>query len=250
MKKLPANWGIEQLRCIKNKPEQQLYEGINALGQYQIIRFQSYQPLRERLWQSLSGYALPHVGEVVTCCRIEGMLCVLERHYRGENLLDAVNGGRRMGKRPIFKTLLNITQDLETLYCQEGLLHLDIKPENFMIDAYGNVTLLDFGSAYSQIQDIDFNQVSQYGTPAYAAPERFSSPNAVGPPADLYSLTEVLKWWLSAEGIMDYTLWESIVHWQERRVDFAYQPSFGGSCQSAGRAVYGTFEQLLYQGLL
>lgn len=249
LKKLPASWGIEALRCIKDKPEQQLYECANGLGQRFMIRVQIYQPERERVWHTLSHYTLPHLGAVLACCHLDGYLCILERYYKGETLHQAVSEGRRVGKRQILKAMLNINQDLATLYSQAGLLHLDIKPDNFLIDAYGNVTLIDFGAAYSDIQNLDFTKLFQYGTPVYAAPERLTSPNLVGPPADLYSLMAVLKWWLSAEGLLDYGLWEAIEKWQQQRITYVEALSFNASAPSAGAEAYGGFEHLLFQGI-
>lgn len=250
LKKLPANWGIEWLRSLKCKPEQQIFEGINGLGLPVVLRQQTYQPLRERLWHTLSQFSLPHVGQVIACSCVDGNLYTLERHYKGETLLNAVNGGRRLGKRQIIKSMWNINQDLATLYSQAGLLHLDIKPDNFMIDTYGNVTLLDFGAAYAAVEAIDFSRVPQYGTPTYAAPERYHAPNLVGPATDLYSLSEVLKWWLSAEGQLDFRLWTAIDEWQQFRSQLVESIMYGTGSERPGIEAYDAFEQLLYQGLL
>ncbi|NLV44833.1 MAG: SUMF1/EgtB/PvdO family nonheme iron enzyme [Candidatus Hydrogenedentes bacterium] len=84
----------------------------------------------------------------------------------------------------------------------KGILHLDIKPGNIMIqsDSLGNVNakLMDFGigrtridaNLVSAVTALTFTEGAGLGTPAYMAPEqidpeRFGTP---GPAADLYSL--------------------------------------------------------------
>jgi serine/threonine-protein kinase len=68
-----------------------------------------------------------------------------------------------------------------------GLLHLDVKPANLLLDGCGRVKLADFGLCVSVNPSGRAHQVSGIGTPAYFAPEQ-----AAGFPVDcrtdLYSL--------------------------------------------------------------
>lgn len=245
-KKLLTSWGIELIECLQKKPEQQIYECIGPMSQRYVLRLQPYSAERERLWKTLSMYQLPHLGQVLNCQRSEDCLYILERHYDGESLVSAVARSRRVfGLRQILLSLLKITQDLSVLYEKEGLLHLDIKPDNLWVDAYGNVTLIDFGAALTAVHVTDMLAIPQYGTPSYAAPERWQAPNQVGPPADLYSLTEVLKWWLSAEGMGYYPLWEALSKWQTRRQEMAEELLLYSARGQRGIEAYAYFESLL-----
>ncbi len=245
MKKPPASWGIELISCLQDKPSQQIYEGINALGQRYVMRVQDYSPEREKLWKTLSRYQLPHLGQVIDCQKQGNKLYILERFYVGESLMDAMQAGRRFGMRHMLMTLLKITQDLATLYEREAVLHLDIKPENLLVDPYGNVTLIDFGAALTSVHVTDLLSIPQYGTPSYAAPERWQSPNQVGPPADLFSMTEVFKWWLGAEGIGSYDLWTTLNQWQNRRQQLAEGLIFHYKSHLEALEAYEAFEDLL-----
>ena len=71
----------------------------------------------------------------------------------------------------------------------EGLLHLDIKPSNILVDRSGTPVLVDFGLACAT--DGRLGQ-GKGGTPGYAGPEQFDSGQEVGPAADVHALGTLL----------------------------------------------------------
>ncbi|MCB9688036.1 MAG: protein kinase [Alphaproteobacteria bacterium] len=77
-----------------------------------------------------------------------------------------------------------------------GVIHLDIKPQNVLVDATGRVRLADFGIA-SRPDDDTHDSSSGAGTPLFMAPERFHMGHPPVPATDLYSVG-CLTWWLAA----------------------------------------------------
>lgn len=69
------------------------------------------------------------------------------------------------------------------------MLHRDLKPSNLMITPYGQVRICDLGSAVAR-SEIHAEPGGTFGTPDYAAPERFDGRN--GPEGDIYGLAVVL----------------------------------------------------------
>jgi serine/threonine protein kinase len=117
--------------------------------------------------------------------RIGGIACTSMEFVEGESLRSVLN---RFGGLPIRKAVnvaLQICSGLKEAHAQ-GIVHRDLKPENVMIDAQGNVKIMDFGIARSMEAATRLTG-SMVGTPAYMAPEQVSG-KPVDYRTDIYSL--------------------------------------------------------------
>lgn len=77
------------------------------------------------------------------------------------------------------------------------VIHRDLKPENIILLADPTETaaplkLLDFGIARAAGNTMSASSATGLGTPDYMAPEQRTNPDAVGPSADLYSISVML----------------------------------------------------------
>jgi serine/threonine-protein kinase len=89
----------------------------------------------------------------------------------------------------VLKYLLQTSHALQAAHSQR-VFHRGLKPENLLIDAYGNVKVSDFG--FARIVERDTAVIRQVyvgiGSVAYMAPELFTDPVGAGPQADIYAL--------------------------------------------------------------
>lgn len=109
----------------------------------------------------------------------------------GESLKDRLSRtGRPMTEEEVKPLMIEILVALETIH-DEGLLHLDLKPGNIMIDKNGKIRLIDFGSSKQLDKDNGgaTSFTAQTRTDRYAPREQMESNySKYGPWTDIYAL--------------------------------------------------------------
>ena len=121
--------------------------------------------------------------------RLGGVAYTSMEFVEGESLRSVLN---RFGGLPVRKAVdlaQQICSGLQEAHAQ-GIVHRDLKPENVMIDAQGNVKIMDFGIARSMEAGTRLTG-SMVGTPAYMAPEQVAG-KSVDYRTDVYSLGLIL----------------------------------------------------------
>ena len=100
-----------------------------------------------------------------------------------------INDAEEIPVELAFKYLLQTLHALRAAHAQK-VYHRALKPEQLLIDAYGNVKVSDFG--FSRIVERDHAVIRQIyvgmGNVAYMAPELYTDPGAAGPQTDIYAL--------------------------------------------------------------
>jgi serine/threonine protein kinase len=100
-----------------------------------------------------------------------------------------INDAEEIPVELCFKYLLQTLHALRAAHAQQ-VYHRGLKPEQLLIDAYGNVKVSDFG--FTRIVERDHAVIRQIyvgmGNVAYMAPELYTDPMAAGPQGDIYAL--------------------------------------------------------------
>ncbi|KAK1556275.1 hypothetical protein Q3G72_001882 [Acer saccharum] len=108
--------------------------------------------------------------------------------------------------------ILDIAKGLAYLHeeCRQRIVHLDIKPQNILLDVNLRAKISDFG--LSKLIDKDQSQVvtTMRGTPGYLAPELFSS--IVTEKADVYSFGIVVMEVVCGRKNLDRSHSEGCIH--------------------------------------
>jgi serine/threonine protein kinase/predicted Zn-dependent protease len=92
-------------------------------------------------------------------------------YIKGQNLKEFI----RVSGALAVNTAINITKQIcEALDAahRKGVIHLDLKPQNIMVDNNGNVYTMDFGLARSVASPATSLTKKIMGTPAYMSPEQ------------------------------------------------------------------------------
>jgi serine/threonine-protein kinase len=99
-----------------------------------------------------------------------------------------------------------ILRGLSALH-EKGLVHADVKPSNCMMDAYGSLRLIDFGSAFRILEPA----TQPSWTPRYAPPEVLEG-QPFTPKSDLASVGYMLSELISGRpGLIDPPVgWDSV----------------------------------------
>lgn len=138
-----------------------------------------------------------HVTEVKSIFESEvtGTIYYVMKFYAGESLDDMIKSDQvpTSEKLIIGKIVLPICKALNAMHSRR-ILHLDIKPENIVIDENGEAVLIDFGVA--QQYDENGKLISlrdTHSTSAFSAPENSDgNMRYFGPQADIFGTAATL----------------------------------------------------------
>ncbi len=133
----------------------------------------------------------PAIVTVFEMGELEGLVYYAMQLVRGESLAQHLQ--RQGGKLPearaaaLMRTVAEAVDYAHTL----GVLHLDLKPANILLDEEGQPRVADFGLSRFMEPDANLDNLQTAGTPSYMAPEQ-----AVTDGAGLSRATDV--WGLGA----------------------------------------------------
>lgn len=116
----------------------------------------------------------------------------------GGNLRALLDTGR-LDPSVALRYFIQMAIGLRTAHAQ-GILHRDLKPSNVLLDAAGNVKMVDFGLTRVAERSSSMRQAYVgYGSVGYMAPELFRNSGTSNPTVDVYALGILLYEMLTGE---------------------------------------------------
>ncbi|MBQ7419627.1 MAG: serine/threonine protein kinase [Prevotella sp.] len=144
-----------------------------------VDRYANNPEIRRRAHQEADlMFSHPNLVEMLGCCEVapgQGPIFIISRYVKGENIDKFINAHVRSlpnAEHRICELFLPVLDALAYIHTK-GIIHMDIKPSNIMMEQGRNVRLMDLGIA--DVSDtVNSSTSGMMGTPKYAAPEQFS----------------------------------------------------------------------------
>ena len=139
---------------------------------------------------SLSGHA--HVIRLIELLELPTGPALVMEYAPGGSVADllADGDGDTLDLAAIVLIGRQAADALQAAHDQD-IVHRDVKPQNLLIDRYGQIKLCDFGIA-SLTRSEEFRTRTSALSMRYASPEDLDEDAEVGPPSDIYSLGATL----------------------------------------------------------
>ena len=156
----------------------------------------------EREIEAVGRLDHPHIVRALDAREVDGVRFLVMEHVDGLDLAEVV---ARCGPLSVADACEVTRQAALGLQCSEehGLVHRDIKPSNLMLNAEGQIKVLDLGLAQFQEAEALESGVTGIGqvmgTPDYMSPEQALESHTVDIRTDIYSLGGTLYYLLAGQ---------------------------------------------------
>ena len=166
----------ERSRCaaIKTLPE---------MSAHALVRL-------KREFRSVSDLSHPNLATLYELVSDRGVWFFAMEYIDGVDFLEYIDSVAPQDRNRELRACLDQMVQGVTALHDAGLLHLDVKPANVLVDRDGRVVVLDFGLTRPQRQEEETKR-GIAGTPMYIAPEVLQGMPA-GPAADWYAMGVML----------------------------------------------------------
>jgi serine/threonine protein kinase len=151
----------------------------------------------DRFYREASAAATldhPSLCPVYDVGQIDGIPYLTMAYIKGQPLSTFIVRDRPMAQRRAAIMVRKLAQALEEAH-YKGVVHRDLKPSNIMVNARGDLVIMDFGLAWRiGAQNERLTRVGVVvGTPMYMSPEQATGDlETIGPGCDIYSLGVIM----------------------------------------------------------
>ncbi len=117
----------------------------------------------------------------------------------GKSLGAIIEGGGPLSEEESIRIIVQVAQGLHKAH-KQGLVHRDVKPDNILINNFGEAKLADLGLVKELEADLNLTRTGRgLGTPHFMAPEQFRNAKNADVRCDVYSLGATLYMMVTGE---------------------------------------------------
>ncbi|KAG2468134.1 HUNK kinase, partial [Polypterus senegalus] len=130
----------------------------------------------------------PHIVQLYETMETENSYYMVMELCLGGDLMERICEKQKLEEREVRKYTRQIMSAVDHLH-RHGIVHRDLKIENFLLDEYNNIKIVDFGLSNTLKPESLSPELlnTQCGSPAYAAPELLARMK-YGPKVDVWSI--------------------------------------------------------------
>ncbi|CAI8610861.1 unnamed protein product [Vicia faba] len=213
-----GNFG--KVKFARNTDSQQPY-AIKIVDKNKIIDLNITNQIKREI-SALKLLRHPNVVKLYEVLASKTKICMVLEYVTGQELFHKIASKGKLNEtegRKLFQQLIDGVS-----YCHsKGVFHRDIKLENVLVDAKGNLKITDFGlSALHQQFREDGLLHTTCGSPNYVAPEILANRGYNGASSDVWSC-----------GVILYVVLTGYLPFDDRNLAVLYQKVSKGDCQIA-----------------
>jgi serine/threonine protein kinase len=161
---------------------------------FPLPKYVELREMRERFMiEARSAARLRHIHIVTvhTVGQTDECPYIVMEFVEGQSLHDYIKSAGRLSPAKALSIIRQVADGLAAAHSRD-IIHLDIKPQNIMLDECDFVRLMDFGQAHVLSGQLHLDRGGGFaGTPAYASPEQAVG-GRIDYRADIYALGVVL----------------------------------------------------------
>ncbi len=141
--------------------------------------------------------AIPQIYDVL---EDNNSICIIEEYIAGKSLSEYLGIKQQLSVQEVIEYGIQLCEVLDYLhhFQEQGVLHLDLKPENIFINEKNQLKLLDFDHALPMGAESE-----GYGSVGYAAPEQYLS-GRVNVTTDIYAVGMLLLYMTNQRCIQSF----------------------------------------------
>ncbi|WP_081674184.1 serine/threonine protein kinase [Butyrivibrio sp. VCD2006] len=203
---------VENLRKIGRGGNSEVFLGVRRnTGKYCVIK--------RSIDAKFSGQQLENEGRILEYLKDSAYKYSPDLYYYSEKelVMEYIEGtsldrafSENLNEKDMIDLFERICMAVEALHeLRPPVIHMDIKPSNFMVDKTGKVYLIDFGTAkiakgYDGIFDSKLMPEEVYlgaGTRNYAAPEQYGGLSENSFLTDVFQVGKTIEFFLQRSGV-------------------------------------------------